>query len=257
MIPLTTSPEFSQAELAELRRIKAEQAAAATEQPISEVLDGVPSVYRVPASKASLHQNQFRFQLPGEDKIRSIPKLKYLKPAIAIQVEGMPVQAALQLLFSLYEPGLIDEFDDMEQLEGVIKAWADASGVSLGGISALLELLREHRGAIEYTLLTMGMDLDQLGAGLDWRQLWQIIAYSPLGSALGKSLHGEAAEWTVTDHLLAIVVDVLQDANWQRGGGKGAQPARIKRPGVKDKNTQSFGSEPIKISEFDNWWAGD
>ncbi|ALY09970.1 tail assembly chaperone [Arthrobacter phage Pumancara] len=132
---MTTSSEFSQAELAELRRIKAEQAAAAVteqDQPISEVLDGVPSVYRVPASKASLHQNQFRFQLPGEDRVRSIPKLKYLKPKIAIQVEGMPVQAALQLLFSLYEPGLIDEFEDMEQLEGVIKAWADASGVSLG-----------------------------------------------------------------------------------------------------------------------------
>ncbi|AZF97652.1 tail assembly chaperone [Arthrobacter phage Litotes] len=129
---MTNTPEFSQAELAELRRIQAEQAAANIEQPVSEVLDNVPAVYRVPASKASLHQNQFRFQLPGEDNIRSIPKLKFLKPSIAIQVEGMPVQAALQLLFSLYQPGLIDEFDDMEQLEGVIKAWANASGVSLG-----------------------------------------------------------------------------------------------------------------------------
>src|SRR4029453_6580044 len=130
---MTNTPEFSQTELAELRRIKAEQAAAAqVEQPISEVLDNVPAIFRVPASKASLHQNQFRFQLPGEDKIRSIPKLKFLKPSIAVQVEGMPVQQALQLLFSLYEPGLIDEFDDMEQLEGVIQAWANASGVSLG-----------------------------------------------------------------------------------------------------------------------------
>ncbi|QDH48917.1 tail assembly chaperone [Arthrobacter phage Gisselle] len=129
---MTATPEFSQSELAELRRIQAEQAAAKIEQPISEILDDVPAVYRVPASKASLHQNQFRFQLPGEDHIRSIPKLKYLKPSIAIQVEGMPVQQALQLLFSLYQPGLIDEFDDMEQLEGVIQAWAKASGVSLG-----------------------------------------------------------------------------------------------------------------------------
>ncbi|AZS10391.1 tail assembly chaperone [Arthrobacter phage Supakev] len=252
---MTTSPEFSPAELAELRRIQSEQ--AEQNQPISEVLDQVPAIYRVPASKASLAQNQFRFQLPNEDKIRSIPKLKYLKPKIAMQVEGMPVQQALQLLFSLYEPDLINEFDDMEQLEGVIQAWAAASGVSLGGISALLGFLREHRGAIEYTLLSMGKDLDQLGAELDWRQLWQIIAHAPLGSAIGLSIHGEAAEWSVTDHLLAIVVDVLNDANWQRGGGKGAQPGRLKRPGVKDKNTQSFGSEPIKISEFNDWWAGD
>ncbi|AOZ65057.1 tail assembly chaperone [Arthrobacter phage Greenhouse] len=128
---MTLTPDFTPEELAELRRVRAEQAAEQN-QPISEVLDEVPAIYRVPASKASLHQNQFRFQLPGEDKIRSIPKLKFLKPKIAMQVEGMPVQAALQLLFSLYEPGLIDEFDDMEQLEGVLQSWAKASGVSLG-----------------------------------------------------------------------------------------------------------------------------
>ncbi|ALY09794.1 tail assembly chaperone [Arthrobacter phage Preamble] len=130
---MTATPEFSAEELAELRRIQAAQAAdKQVEQPISEILDDVPAVYRVPSSKASLHQNQFRFQLPNEDHVRSIPKLKFLKPKIAIQVEGMPVQQALQLLFSLYQPGLIDEFEDMEQLEGVIQAWAKASGVSLG-----------------------------------------------------------------------------------------------------------------------------
>ncbi|ALY08800.1 tail assembly chaperone [Arthrobacter phage Nancia] len=256
---MTTNENFSESEIAEIRRIRAEQAAAAQiEQPISEALDNVPAVYRVPASKASLHQNQFRFQLPGEDHIRSIPKLKYLKPKIAVQVEGMPVQQALQLLFSLYEPGLIDEFDDMEQLEGVIKAWADASGVSLGGIEALLELLREHRGAIEFTLLSMGKKLDWLGSDdLDWRELWMIISHTQMGSALAESIHGEQSRWKVTDYLLAMVADALHDANWQRGGGKGAQPERVKRPGVKDKSTQSFGSEPIKISEFNDWWAGD
>ncbi|AOZ65058.1 tail assembly chaperone [Arthrobacter phage Lakshmi] len=253
---MTLTPDFTPEELAELRRVRAEQAAEQN-QPISEVLDEVPAIYRVPASKASLHQNQFRFQLPGEDKIRSIPKLKFLKPKIAMQVEGMPVQAALQLLFSLYEPGLIDEFDDMEQLEGVLQSWAKASGVSLGGIEALLGFLREHRGAVEYTLLSLGKDLDQLGtADLDWHQLWVIITNSPAGSALAVSMHGEASLWGVTDHLLAIIADTLNDANWQRGGGKGAQPERIKRPGVKDKS-QSFGADPIKISEFNDWWDGD
>ncbi|ALY09795.1 tail assembly chaperone [Arthrobacter phage Preamble] len=256
---MTATPEFSAEELAELRRIQAAQAAdKQVEQPISEILDDVPAVYRVPSSKASLHQNQFRFQLPNEDHVRSIPKLKFLKPKIAIQVEGMPVQQALQLLFSLYQPGLIDEFEDMEQLEGVIQAWAKASGVSLGGIEALLGFLREHRGAIEYTLLSMGLRLDWLGSDdLDWRELWQIIAHTQMGSALAESMHGEQSRWKITDYLLAMVADALHDANWQRGGGKGAQPERVKRPGVKDKNTQSFGSEPIKISEFNDWWAGD
>lgn len=36
--------------------------------------------------------------------------------------------------------------------------------------------------------------------------------------------------WTVSDHLLAQVVDVLSVANWQRAGGKGSQPDPVKRP---------------------------
>jgi hypothetical protein len=46
---------------------------------------------------------------------------------------------------------------------------------------------------------------------------------------------GEGAEWGITDHLLANVVDVLAIANWQRGGGKGSRPPRVPRPGTKDQ----------------------
>lgn len=36
--------------------------------------------------------------------------------------------------------------------------------------------------------------------------------------------------WTVTDHLLAQVVDALNGANWQRGGSSGKAPDPIPRP---------------------------
>jgi len=40
------------------------------------------------------------------------------------------------------------------------------------------------------------------------------------------------ASWSVTDHLLAAVVDVLQAANWQRAGdSKAPRPKPIPRPG--------------------------
>lgn len=42
---------------------------------------------------------------------------------------------------------------------------------------------------------------------------------------------GEAAAWTLTDHLLAMTVDVLRSANWQRGG-KGPRPKPLPRPGA-------------------------
>lgn len=42
---------------------------------------------------------------------------------------------------------------------------------------------------------------------------------------------GSDAAWTTGEHLTAVVADVLAGANWQRGGGKGAQPKPVPRPG--------------------------
>ncbi|WP_425276598.1 hypothetical protein [Streptomyces diastatochromogenes] len=41
-----------------------------------------------------------------------------------------------------------------------------------------------------------------------------LVRHLPRDSALLRELHGEAAEWSVTDHLLAAAVDQLAEANW-------------------------------------------
>ncbi|MET8504337.1 hypothetical protein ABZV60_06770 [Streptomyces sp. NPDC004787] len=41
-----------------------------------------------------------------------------------------------------------------------------------------------------------------------------LITHLPESSAVQRELHGEAAEWSVTDHLLAAAVDHLAVANW-------------------------------------------
>ncbi|MFJ9176746.1 hypothetical protein [Streptomyces sp. NPDC102360] len=46
------------------------------------------------------------------------------------------------------------------------------------------------------------------------RRLAVLVQHLPRDSALGRELHGDTAEWGVTDYLLAHVVDLLQDANW-------------------------------------------
>ena len=125
-----------------------------------------------------------------------------------------------------------------------------------GGIQALLSLIREHRGAIEYDLIALGMRLDQLGTRkLSWRDLWVICQYGPMTSALSVAQLGEQAIWTTSDYLLAVVADALHDANWQRGGGKGQRPPKMKRPGAQD-NQQKLGKDPIPIGGFDDWWNG-
>lgn len=103
-----------------------------TEQTASEALDGVPAVYRLPASKKSLKQNQFEFQLVEGGPLYSIPKLKYVKPGLAVKLEDMPLQQAVVALFEEFQPGLLDEFEDGEQFEDFTRAWAKASGISLG-----------------------------------------------------------------------------------------------------------------------------
>ncbi|MFD3789066.1 hypothetical protein [Streptomyces cyaneofuscatus] len=60
-----------------------------------------------------------------------------------------------------------------------------------------------------------GLDL------LDWhrgqlssRRLAVLLRYLPQDSAVARELHGEAAEWSVSDYLLAMAVDQLTEANW-------------------------------------------
>ena len=106
--------------------------APAVDATASEALDNVPAIFRVPASRASLNQNRFQFQLPNEEQIRSLPKLKFLKPSIAVRIEEMPLQQAVIVLFETYDPTVLDAIEDLEQLEAIVEAWATASGIALG-----------------------------------------------------------------------------------------------------------------------------
>lgn len=103
------------------------------EQTASEALDGVPAVFRLPASKKSLDQNQFKFTLPGDDdKVYSIPKLRFLKPSLAVRIESMRVNDAVVELLETFHPGLLEMLEDVDQLEALVLAWAKASGITLG-----------------------------------------------------------------------------------------------------------------------------
>ncbi|MFF7280146.1 hypothetical protein [Streptomyces griseorubiginosus] len=41
-----------------------------------------------------------------------------------------------------------------------------------------------------------------------------LVEHLPSDSSFARAVHGEQADWTVTDHLLAAVVDHLAVANW-------------------------------------------
>ncbi|MGK5631221.1 hypothetical protein [Streptomyces sp. URMC 123] len=80
---------------------------------------------------------------------------------------------------------------------------------------------------------------------LDWhrgrlssRRLAVLLEHLPRDGAVARALHEEAAEWSVTDHLLATVADQLAVANWMFATVNSDEdadpleyPAPIPRPG--------------------------
>lgn len=101
----------------------------------------------------------------------------------------------------------------------------------------------------------MGLRLADIGSRLlTWRDLLVIVRNLPPTSSLSRAINGEAADWGVTEHLLALIADHLAGANWQRGGGQGMQPRPVRRPGA-DTESRTFGSgDAIPMSQFNDWW---
>ncbi|MGP2441694.1 hypothetical protein [Streptomyces sp. JW3] len=90
---------------------------------------------------------------------------------------------------------------------------------------------------------------------LDWhrerlssRRLAVLIKHLPRDSAVNRDLHGEAADWSVTDHLLAAAVDHLAAANWMfasvnsEEGDQPEPPAPVPRPG---DGAEADDAEPV------------
>lgn len=60
-----------------------------------------------------------------------------------------------------------------------------------------------------------------------------LLEQLPWDSATVRSIHGEIAIWGSVEHLLAMAVDALRMANWQRSSDKKIpRPEPIPRPGT-------------------------
>ncbi|MGW6457805.1 hypothetical protein ACWF94_18150, partial [Streptomyces sp. NPDC055078] len=77
-------------------------------------------------------------------------------------------------------------------------------------------LVEEYAEALEADLLRYyGVDLLAWYRGeLSSRRLSVLVRQLPRDSAFAQAREGEAAQWSLTDHLLAAVVDHLAIANW-------------------------------------------
>ena len=87
-----------------------------------------------------------------------------------------------------------------------------------GGIVGLFDFLQEHREPIQYDLLQIGQNLNNVGTlSLSWWDLHVFLKYAPRTSALVREVNGEAvAEWTAMHELLRSMEYQLRMLVWQR-----------------------------------------
>lgn len=90
-------------------------------------------MYELPVAKRSIKQNQFPFTAAG--KSYTLPLMKLLPIGVAAKFETGKTADMLDAFVEILdgpEPRAFVEGLDTEQLEALMKAWQDASGVSVG-----------------------------------------------------------------------------------------------------------------------------
>ncbi|MER7514771.1 hypothetical protein [Streptomyces sp. NPDC126499] len=72
-----------------------------------------------------------------------------------------------------------------------------------------------------------------------------LIKNLPQDAAVSREIHGESADWSISDHLLAAAVDHLAAANWMFQCVNSSEdddqpdfPKPVPRPGVTDEQAE-------------------
>ena len=121
---------------------------------------------------------------------------------------------------------------------------------------ALAQFVVEHKGAVEYDLMTKaGYTLQDVGGGLSWSALFSFVTHIEADSALMRELRPELSVWSTqakTNAILADIYDVLSMINSNlcaKGSGKRAKrPQPYPRP-VENKTQKRIG-KGMPISEL-------
>lgn len=113
-----------------------------------------------------------------------------------------------------------------------------------------------------------GFTLDDLGYRLSGRSLYHFAIYLPYTSKTWAAMNPSRADessWGEVDKLPMLTAQLCDELaafhfDFAQANSKhslrGKEPEPIKRPGIVD-NVRRFGSEPIPISEFDEWWENN
>lgn len=131
-----------------------------------------------------------------------------------------------------------------------------------GGIAGLRVILAEHSGAVEYDLLRIGKNLDDLGTpGLSWRDLLVLVTYAQPDTAVFKALN---PDWQHT-HEVEFLRSIEYRLRWLQWA---KTPDAEKRRNVPDvwplpwdpkPKTEQYRGDALPIDELNAFlgWTPD
>lgn len=96
-------------------------------------------------------------------------------------------------------------------------------------------------------------------AALPWCEFAALVEHLPPDSALARAAGGERTRWGESEHLLAVVIDLLQAQVWQYAlthSGKGRKPKRPRpypRPGVETPGQRTWRGKRMTLDEASAW----
>ena len=115
-------------------------------------------------------------------------------------------------------------------------------------------------------MTTTRYTLQDVGGALSWGALSHFVQYLPRESALSREIRPLSDEelWAngnATAAILADIYDLLSQFNVNfcsvssRKRSYAAKP--YSRPWAKDTGQRVLGSDPVPVSEFEDWWASE
>ena len=126
-----------------------------------------------------------------------------------------------------------------------------------GEIGSLIWLVRNHPDALNADLLRFGLRLrwlDDPGQDFTLGDALDVVEWATPDMAIFRALYPEEATWTLTNQLLASLLEFAQQKTWVEGGKKGPRPKPIPRPGVTEKSARKLTSEKtLSVTDMDAW----
>jgi hypothetical protein len=157
-------------------------------------------------------------------------------------VGGAHRMTEVSLMWNALEWGLpLEQFyrlDDMRmsEIRDLVADWEQDCLIKLAEIVGLINAIGKYSVEIEYDLICKGLRLRHFPSPeCTWRDLLVILRMSDPSDRFYRAANPEAAQWNLTNHLLADMGDCLRWMQWAKTDSSqdiSTMPKPYPRPGV-------------------------